>query len=148
MNGAWTIRIERLQISLAVGVHAHERAPQPVRVSLAIKGRAAARPANLGECVDYEPLLRWLQHEWPGTPHVALLESRLHELIARAFAIDHRVESVWAGLYKESLGGAAATVGLERALTRREFAALRGAGRSTETLQGQAHEPLHVRTSH
>ncbi len=136
MNGNWTIRIDRLPIDLAVGVHAHEQSPQAVRVSLVIKGRAAARPAELGECLDYAPLLHWLTREWPATPHVPLLETRLNELFARAFALDARIDSVWAGLYKQLLGGATATVGMERGVSRREFAQQgREAVRPTARLQ-------------
>lgn len=127
MKATWTVRIERLPIELAVGVYAHEHAPQPVQVSLVIKGRAAARPDALGDCLDYEPLLGWLTDQWPASPHVALLESRLNELFAYCFALDVRIDSVWAGLYKPGLCRGAVAVGMERGLTRREFAAQRPA---------------------
>lgn len=131
MNAPWTIRIERLPIELAVGVHAHEHAAQAVLVSVVIKGRPAARPGDLRDCIDYEPLLHWLRHEWPATPHVALLETRLDELFERVFALDVRVDSVWAGLYKQALGGATGTVGVERGVARRDFAQ-----------QRRTHQPL------
>jgi len=124
-TGTWAVRIERLVIELAVGVHAHERAPQPVEVSVVIKGRASACPDRLGECLDYDPLLHWLTTAWPASAHVGLLEERLNELFVRCFGLDHRVDSVWAGLYKRALGGATGSVGIERALSRREFQAQR-----------------------
>lgn len=123
MKAPWTVRIERLPTELAVGVHAHEQALQPVQVSVVIKGRAAAHPDGLGDCLDYEPLLDWLTRQWPASPHVALLESRLNELFEYCFALDVRIDSVWAGLYKPTLCRGAAAVGMERGLTRREYAA-------------------------
>ena len=129
--GNWSVRIERLPIDLAVGVHAHERPPQPVQVSLVIKGRTAAMPGALTDCLDYSPLLDWLTGEWPATPHVALLEGRLNELYARVFNLDHRIDSVWAGLYKLRLGPGAVAVGIERGVTRGEF-------------QAQNRQPLHL----
>jgi hypothetical protein len=90
---------------------------------LVIKGRTAAKPGALSDCLDYSPLLDWLTGEWPTTPHVALLEARLNELYGRVFSLDHRIDSVWAGLYKVRLGPGAVAVGVERGLTRAEFQA-------------------------
>ena len=147
--GSWSVRIERLPIDLAVGVHAHEHLPQPVQVSLVIKGRTAAKPGVLSDCLDYSPLLDWLTGEWPTTPHVALLEARLNELYARCFSLNHRIDSVWAGLYKLRLGSGAVAVGVERGLTRGEFQAQNGRPMHPLGLPAQPPERvLHVRANH
>lgn len=147
--GSWSVRIERLPIDLAVGVHVHEHLPQPVQVSLVIKGRTAAKPGALTDCLDYSPLLDWLTGEWPSTPHVALLEARLNELYGRVFSLDHRIDSVWAGLYKLRLGPGAVAVGVERGLTRAEFQAQDRRPMHPLRPSAQAQErTLHVRASH
>jgi dihydroneopterin aldolase len=121
MNAAWTVRIERLAIELAVGVYAHEHEPQPLWVSVTLEGLAPASPATLGECIDYEPLCRWVTQHWPHTPHTALLETRINELLAFAFGLDARVSSARVGLYKERMSRDAISVGVERHATRLEF---------------------------
>jgi dihydroneopterin aldolase len=131
MNAAWTVRIERLAIQLAVGVHAHEREPQPLWVDVTLEGLAPAAPGTLVECIDYEPLCRWLMQHWVHTPHTALLETRVNELIEFAFGFDARVGSVRVGLYKERMSRGALSVGIERHATRLEFEAQRRSRQAT-----------------
>ncbi len=122
VKAEWTVRIERMEIALAVGIYADELAPQKVWVSLAATGRADAAPQHIGQCIDYEPLCRWLAEEWPNSPHTPLLETRLNELLAQVFTLDSRVTQVWAGLYKERMSRQSLAVGIERQMTRAEFA--------------------------
>jgi dihydroneopterin aldolase len=124
MNARWTVRIERLETSLPVGIYDDERAVQPLWVSLTVSGLARACPERLDECFDYEPLCRWITQAWPGTPHTPLLETRVNELLAFVFGLDHRVDQVWVGLYKQRVSRQAVAVGIERATTRPEFEAL------------------------
>lgn len=123
MNASWTVKVERLEIELPVGIHADEMAPQPVWVSLAATGQAPASPARIEQCFDYEPLCTWLAREWPRTPHTPLLETRINQLLAFVFALDERVQSVWVGLYKKRMSRGAVGVGIERQATRLEFEA-------------------------
>jgi len=123
VNAEWTVRIDRMEISLAVGIYEDEQAPQKVWVSLTATGQAQARPQHIGQCIDYEPLCRWLAEEWPRSPHTPLLETRLNELLAHVFTLDARVTRVWAGLYKERMSRQSLAVGIERQMTRAEFAA-------------------------
>lgn len=123
MNATWTVKIERMEIHLPVGIHADELAPQPVWVSLAATGTATASPASIEQCFDYEPLCDWLSGEWPRTPHTPLLETRINELLAFVFALDERVNAVWVGLYKQRMSRGAIGVGIERNATRLEFKA-------------------------
>lgn len=137
MNTTWTVRIERLQTRLRVGIGADEHAPQPMTVTLRLRGVAPACPGGLSECIDYAPLCRWITEEWPHTPHVALLETRVNELLAFAFDLDARVQEVHAGLAKQRMGATArqregvpsndqaVSVGIERCVSRHEFEAQR-----------------------
>lgn len=124
MNATWTVRIERLQTQLPVGIYGHEQDAQPVWVSLTATGEASAVPHSLDDCFDYEPLCRWLTQVWPTTPHTPLLETRINQLMAFAFASDPRVRHVWVGLYKQRVSQQAMAVGMERASSRAEFEAL------------------------
>lgn len=124
MNATWTVKIERLETHLQVGIYAHERDAQPVWVSLTATGEASATPTALDDCFDYEPLCRWLTQEWPASPHTPLLETRVNQVIGFVFAADARVRHVWVGLYKQRVSEQALAVGIERACTRAEFEAL------------------------
>lgn len=124
VNASWTVRVERLEIRLPVGIHADELEPQPLWVSLAATGAAPASPQVLHHCFDYEPLCRWLTHDWPGTPHTPLLETRINQLCAYLFGLDERLQTVWVGLYKQRMSRQALAVGVERQMTRLEFEAM------------------------
>jgi 7,8-dihydroneopterin aldolase/epimerase/oxygenase len=125
MNATWTVRIDRLETHLPVGIYASEQDAQPVWVSLTATGEASAAPDALDECFDYEPLCRWLTQEWPASPHTPLLETRVNQVIEFLFTSDLRVQQVWVGLYKQRVSQQALAVGMERASTRAEFQALR-----------------------
>lgn len=124
MNATWTVRIDRLETQLPVGIYANELDAQPVWVSLTATGEASAVPHSLDGCFDYEPLWRWLTQEWPNTPHTPLLETRVNQVMAFVFASDPRVCKVWVGLYKQRVSQQAMAVGIERASSRAEFEAL------------------------
>lgn len=134
MNATWTVRIERLETQLPVGIYAHEQDAQPVWVSLTATGEASAAPSSLGECFDYEPLCRWLTQAWPQSPHTPLLETRVNQVMAFVFGSDPRVRHVWVGLYKQRVSQQALAVGMERASSRAEFEALRFQAAETSAL--------------
>lgn len=148
MNATWTVRIERLETHLPVGIYAHEQDAQPVWVSLTATGEASAMPGSLDECFDYEPLCHWLTQEWPASPHTPLLETRVNQVIEFVFASDPRVHHVWVGLYKQRVSQQALAVGMERASSRVEFEALRwqavetSALNQTLTPNGETHASL------
>lgn len=120
MNAIWSVKIERLETRLAVGIYDDEREPQPVWVSVALTGAAPAVPADLHDCLDYEPLCRWLASEWPRSPHTPLLETRVNEIFDFAFGLDPRVQEVSVGLYKQRVSRHAAAIGIERTASRGE----------------------------
>ncbi len=121
MNATWTVKVERMQIRLPVGIYADELEPQTVWVSLMADGVASASPQFLDQCFDYEPLCHWLTNVWPRTPHTPLLETRINELLGFVFSMDERLETAWVGLYKQRMSGQAVAVGIERRVTRAEF---------------------------
>lgn len=121
MRAKWTVRVEKLQTRLRVGVHDHERHTQPILLSLKISGLADAAPTAQDDCFDCEPICRWALEEWPLSVHTPLLETRLNELVERVFNADKRIMDVWLGLYKQTAVPQAEFVGLEREITRRQF---------------------------
>lgn len=138
MNTTWSVRVERLCTQLRVGVHDHEFEPQPVWVTLRLRGVSRACPTSLGECIDYEPLCRWVTEEWPRTPHTPLLETRVNELVAFAFDLDGRVREVHVGLAKQRMSGSATSVGIERCISRQEFEAQRRYLKTTAASRAQS----------
>lgn len=142
MNTTWSVRIERLLTQLRVGVHADELSAQPVWVTLQLQGVAPACPTTLGECIDYEPLCRWIADEWPRTPHTPLLETRINELAAFVFDFDDRVQGVLIGLAKQRMSTGAVSVGIERGLSRTEFEAQRRYLARRAPGERTSHEPL------
>jgi len=125
VNTTWSVRIERLCAQLRVGIHADELEPQTVWVTLRLRGVSPACPTLLAECIDYEPLCRWITEGWPRTPHTPLLETRVNELVAFAFDLDGRVQEAHVGLAKQRMSGSAVSVGIERCVSRPEFEAQR-----------------------
>jgi len=123
-----------MEIRLPVGIYADELEPQTVWVSLTASGRAQASPQSIEQCLDYEPLCHWLSHVWPLTPHTPLLETRINQLLAHVFSLDPRVETAWAGLYKQRMSRQAVAVGIERGMTRAEFKAEQAAAAAAASL--------------
>jgi dihydroneopterin aldolase len=123
VNTTWTIKIDRMEIRLPVGIYPDELEPQTVWVSVTATGAADASPQAIAQCLDYEPLCHWLADVWPHTPHTPLLETRINQLLARVFSLDPRVETAWVGLYKQRMSRQAVAVGIERSATRAEFGA-------------------------
>lgn len=118
MDAIWSVKIERFETSLAVGIYDDEREPQPIWVSVTLTGLAPAVPDGLADCLDYEPLCRWLATEWPCSPHVPLLETRVNQVFDFAFVLDPRVQEVSVGLYKQRVSRFATSVGIERTASR------------------------------
>jgi 7,8-dihydroneopterin aldolase/epimerase/oxygenase len=145
VNTTWTVRIERMELSLPVGIEADELEPQTVWVSLAASGTASADPRSLDQCFDYAPLCHWITEAWPRTPHTALLETRINQLLDFLFGLDVRFETVWVGLYKQRVSRQAIAVGIERSMTRTEFET-RSAGRALLAIHSNADTPTHEST--
>lgn len=134
MKTAWTLRIERLRLELAVGLHSHELRPQPVWVNVEAEGHLSALPDDDEPGLEPEALMDWLTRTWPASAHVPRLETRLHQLLDAVYGLDPRIHAVRVGLYKQRAGRGAHAVGLERRTTRNEFEAQR---RQVERRGGQ-----------
>lgn len=132
MNAIWSVKIERLETRLAVGVHEDEREAQPVWVSVTLTGLAPAVPAGLADCIDYEPLCRRLSTDWPRSEHVPLLETRVNEVFDFAFALDPRVQEVSVGLYKQRVSRYAIAIGVDRTTNRGEHSRARQAAAASK----------------
>src|SRR5574337_847789 len=87
----WTLRIELLETRLAVGVYDHERSAQPVFVSVRADGWASAEPNALYQCLDYEPICRWITEQWPLSEHTPLLETRVDRKSTRLNSSHHSI---------------------------------------------------------
>ena len=121
IRSKWTIRVESLKTRLRVGTRPDEHKPQPVVVSLRISGLTDTSPATLEQCLDYEPVCRWLLDDFSKSPHVNLIESRINEIAHYIFSYDRRVMDVWVGLYKEKATPKSGRIGLEREMSRRQY---------------------------
>jgi 7,8-dihydroneopterin aldolase/epimerase/oxygenase len=147
VNTHWTIKIDRMEIRLPVGIYADELEPQTVWVSLTATGAAKASPQSIDQCLDYEPLCHWLADVWPHTPHTPLLETRINQLLTHVFSLDLRVETAWVGLYKQRMSRQAVAVGIERSMTRTEFNAEQAAAGLATALPAAGH-PKNERNHH
>lgn len=119
----WTIHIDELTTNARVGIYEHEREPQPVRVDLQIKARLPVAPESLAECMDYEPVCRWIAEQWPLQPHTPLLETKLIELLGFVFRHDERIVWVEARISKLAAFRAVKGVGVQLAMGRETWAA-------------------------
>lgn len=109
----WTIEIKALATQLRFG--AFDARPQPVSVDIAIGALTPAWPQMIEDCMNYQPVCRWLLEDWPGRPYTPRLETRLRELLQFIFDFDQRI--TWADV---SLS-AGETV-LSRRASRQDFA--------------------------
>jgi 7,8-dihydroneopterin aldolase/epimerase/oxygenase len=112
---------------LRVGIWDHEREFQPVRVTLSLR----ARPFD--GTLDSLAIPRWITDEWPKSPHIPLLETRLRELMQFVFAFDPRIEWVDIALSKPWACREARGVGVRMALSRDEYERMFGPRALTQT---------------
>lgn len=104
-----------LETRLRVGIWDHEREFQPVRVSLSLRARMS------GGNLDGLAISRWITGEWPKSPHIPLLETRLRELMQFVFEFDPRIEWADIALSKPWACREARGVGVRMALSRDEY---------------------------
>ena len=116
----WTIEIEDIETSSRVGIWEHEREPQPIRICISMQAIAPAFPRNIEDCLNYEPICRWLTDEWPTQSHTPLLETRVRELVDFLFYFDTRIERVNVRILKLKAIPQARGVGVRVAMTRND----------------------------
>jgi dihydroneopterin aldolase len=90
---------------------------------MSIRALAAAIPESIADCLNYEPICRWIVETWPAQPHTELLETKLRELMDFVFNYDARIERVELAIAKPQAIAAARGVGLRMALERGEYEA-------------------------
>lgn len=83
----WIIEIKEL----ATRLRAEEGGWQAVRIDVSIRARTPALPQTIEECLDYQPICRWMLDEWPQR-RPAPLEAHLLELARFIFDYDARAE--------------------------------------------------------
>jgi dihydroneopterin aldolase len=115
----WTIEVKDVETQLRVGIWEHEREYQPIIVSLALRANAPIFPQTIEDCLDYEPICRWLIDELPKRPYTPLLETKLAEVLRFVFEFDSRVTWVDAAMSKpkaiKNVGGAGVRMAISRA---------------------------------
>jgi dihydroneopterin aldolase len=128
----WTVQVANLETRLRVGIWEHEKSHQPVNISMIIEGLATGQPASIGECINYEPICRWLIDDWPELPHTELIETRILELAQFIFDCDSRIWKVDLALSKPSAYPQVQHVGMRLAFTRDQFSVLEQAREHAE----------------
>ena len=117
----WTIEIADIETRLRVGIWEHEREFQPIRINISIRAIALACPISIEDCLNYEPICRWIIDSWPTQPHTPLLETRLRELIDFIFDFDARIEWADVAISKPAAIPQASGVGIRMVLSREEY---------------------------
>lgn len=57
----WDVVIDELRVQTRIGIHDHERAPQPVVIDAVLHCRAEALPDHIDACLDYDAFCRILR---------------------------------------------------------------------------------------
>lgn len=117
----WTIEVEDIQIQSRVGIWDHERELQPLRISLSLRGIAPASPKTIEECLDYQPICRWITEVWPAQAHTPLLETKMRELMGFIFDYDARIEWANVAIAKTQAFENVRSVGIRMALSREDY---------------------------
>ena len=117
----WNIVIEDIETQSRVGIWDHERALQPLRISISMMAIAPVFPEKIEDCLNYEPVCRWISDEWPRCPHTPLLETRVRELMDFIFTFDRRIEAVDVAILKLTAIPQARAVGIKLALSRSDY---------------------------
>ena len=134
----WTMEIADLRTDSRVGIWPHELHPQPLRVSMTLRVVATAFPQTIDECLDYEPLCKWICGAWSGNAHTPLLETRVRELTDFIFAYDGRIEWAAVKIVKSNAVRQAGGVGISIAMSRSEYEASFGMRSAPKTTMDTA----------
>lgn len=121
MRTRWTVRVEELPTQLPFGRSRAQATLQPVSVSLVVNGLAPDAPDGREECIDLEPVCRWITDAWPASAPTPALENRVNELLAQLFESDRRVQDAWVGVYCTAGAAGARRFGVERQASRLQF---------------------------
>lgn len=140
----WTIEIRDMETQSRVGIWEHERELQPICVSLSLQAITPAFPKNIQDCLNYDPICRWIADEWPRQPHTPLLETRVRELMDFVFDFDARIEAANVTILKLKAIPQACGVGVGVAMSRSDHEASFGRSHATACGRGDALAPTRV----
>lgn len=116
----WTIEIKDIDTQLRVGIWEHERDYQPIRICISMRAIVPVFPQSIEDCLNYEPICRWIIDEWPKSPHTPLLETKLSELMRFIFDSDARLEWADVAISKPKAIADVRGVGIRMAISRED----------------------------
>ena len=116
----WTIEIKDIDTQLRVGIWEHEREHQPIRICISMRAIVPVFPQSIEDCLNYEPICRWIIDEWPKSPHTPLLETKLSELMRFIFDSDARLEWADVAISKPNAIADVRGVGIRMAISRED----------------------------
>lgn len=87
------LSLKQVRVQIRLGAFPHERAePQTVEVDVELARRHDGyRGEGLEDCLNYDPVYRYLTEDWPARDHVDLIEAWAEDL-ARFCLRDGKVE--------------------------------------------------------
>ena len=122
----WTVEIRALRTELRAS---RGETVQPVSIDVTMHALSPAVPGSIAECVDYQPVCRWILDQLPAGRHGLCRESALRALLDFVFDADLRIESVAAAMSAPGAGADALTI--TRSRQEHEEAGMRRFGAST-----------------
>jgi dihydroneopterin aldolase len=77
------LAINNINVAIRIGAISKERdAAQPVEVDVALFRRHAGYLGEgLEECIDYDPIYRYITEDWPTRDHLDLIEAWAEDLV-------------------------------------------------------------------
>lgn len=115
------IKIDDLKTSVRIGIHPHERKPQPISVDVMAEGEFPLHPESILDCFDYDPIHDLVVNKWPVQQHVDLLETLTTSLLEAIFLQDPRINFARVYIKKTHIFAAAKSVGVEEQWHRSDF---------------------------
>jgi hypothetical protein len=103
----WTVEIRELRTELH---GTRGGAVQAVSIDVTVRALTPAVPASIDECMDYQPICRWILDELPTWQHGLCWESALRALLDFVFDADARIESVAASMSAPGVSADALTM--------------------------------------
>lgn len=121
MSDTQTIALTDVPVTLALGVPDGERRkPQRVLISVTLKidNPLAATTDRLGDTIDYDAIIGFLQRTLPNEAPLHLIETVADRVATHALKLSARIETVTVTVKKPSVLPAPAMVSVTLTLTR------------------------------
>ncbi|EED98994.1 dihydroneopterin aldolase [Burkholderia multivorans] len=127
----WEVVIERLRADTRIGIHDHERAPQPVVINAVLRCRAIALPERIDDCLDYDAFCWLLRAHLERQTHTDLVERLAADLLVLAFERFSMLDDASLTVYKPHAVRAAESVGVRLHWRRDDYRRLCGDATAT-----------------